>query len=98
MNDINLRSDHISRYQARLKHLDALLERARQKEVAAAEHAAELKKLATRREDLAWHLDEIEQVPAEDWKVKEIEKAGPMGVWDSVAQQLEKLVEKLEKQ
>jgi len=31
MNDVNLRTEHISRYQARLKHLDELLERARQK-------------------------------------------------------------------
>lgn len=97
MNDINLRSDHLGRYQARLKRLDELLARARQKQIESAEHEAELKKLAERREELARHLEQIEPIPAEDWQEEEIEQAGPMGLWDSVAQQLEKLVEKLEK-
>jgi len=98
MNDINLRSDHLGRYQARLQHLDELLERARQKKAAQeAEHEAELKELAAKREELARHIGEMEQVPAEDWQEKEIEKAGGMALWDSVALQLEKLVEKLEK-
>lgn len=90
MNDINIRSDHISRYQARLKHLDELLERARQKK--AAEHEKELQELAAKREELAGQVSEMK-----DWKEEEIEKAGPMAVWDSVAQQLEKLVERIEK-
>jgi len=97
MNDINLRSDHLGRYQARLKRLDELLARARQKQVETAEHEAELKKLAAKREELAGHLEQIEQIPAKDWQEEEIEQAGPMGLWDAVAQQLEKLVEKLEK-
>ncbi|MFO8024305.1 hypothetical protein [Thiohalophilus sp.] len=97
MNDVNLRSDHLGRYQARLKRLDELLARARQKQIESVEHKAELNKLAERREELATHLEKIEQIPAEDWQEEEIEQAGPMGVWDAVAQQLEKLVEKLEK-
>jgi len=32
-----------------------------------------------------------------NWQEEEIEKSGPMALWDSVAQQLEKLVEKIEK-
>jgi len=39
----------------------------------------------------------MEHLDLEDWKEDIIEKRGPMGIWDSVAQQLEKLVEKLEK-
>ena len=90
MNDVNIRSDHISRYQAKLKHLDQLLERARQKK--ASEHEKELQELAAKREELAEQVSEMK-----DWKEEEIEKAGPMAVWDSLAQQLEKLVERIEK-
>ena len=97
MNDINLRSEHISRYQARLKHLDQLLERARRKQIETAEHEAELKAITGKREELAKYISDLEHLNLEDWKEEEIEKGGPMGIWDSVAQQLEKLVEKLEK-
>jgi hypothetical protein len=97
MNDVNLRSEHISRYQARLKHLDQLLERARQRKIEEAEHEAELKEIAGKREELAKYVRDLEHIDVEDWQEEEIEKSGPMGLWDSVAQQLEKLVEKLEK-
>ena len=96
MNDVNLRSEHISRYQARLSHLDQLLERARQRKIEA-EHEAELKEIAEKREELSDYISDLEHIDVEDWKEEEIEKSGPMGLWDSVAQQLEKLVEKIEK-
>lgn len=96
MNDVNLRSEHISRYQARLSHLDQLLERARQRKVEA-EQEAELKEIAEKREELAKYVSDLEHIDVEDWQEEEIEKSGPMGLWDSVAQQLEKLVEKIEK-
>ena len=96
MNDVNLRSEHISRYQARLSHLDQLLERARQKKIEA-EQEAELKEITEKREELSNYISDLEHIDVEDWKEEEIEKSGPMGLWDSVAQQLEKLVEKIEK-
>jgi len=92
MNDINLKSDHISHYHAKLQHLDELLQRARQHKIEEAEHEAELKQLIARREELAHHLNDMES-----WREEEFEKAGPMAIWDAVAQQLEKLVERLEK-
>ena len=97
MNDVNLRSEHISRYQARLKHLDQLLERARQAKIEEAEHEAELKEITSKHEELTKYVSDLEHIDVEDWKEEEIEKSGPMGLWDSVAQQLEKLVEKIEK-
>ena len=96
MNDVNLRSEHISRYQTRLKHLDQLLERARQRKIEA-EQEAELTEIAGKREQLAKYISDLEHIDVKDWKEEEIEKSGPMGLWDSVAQQLEKLVEKIEK-
>ena len=97
MNDVNLRTEHISRYQARLKHLDELLERARQKKIEMAEHETELKEITGKREELAKFVSDMEHIDVEDWQEEEIEKSGPMGLWDSVAQQLEKLIERLEK-
>lgn len=97
MNDINLRSNHIARYEARLKHLDDLLERARQKKIEDTEHVSELKELSGKREELATHVDELKFKDLEHWKEEEIQMSGPMGIWDAVAQQLEALVEKFEK-
>ena len=97
MNNVNLRADRISRYQARLKHLDELLERARQKKIEEAEHETELKELAGKREELAKYIGEMEHIDPKHWQEEEIEKAGPMALWDSLAQQLEKLVERIEK-
>jgi hypothetical protein len=97
MNEINLRSEQIGRYQARLEHLDELLERAHQKKSTAAEHEAELKAIREKREELARYVSDLEYLDVDDWQEDEIEKSGPMGVWDAVAQQLEKLVERLEK-
>ena len=96
MNDINLRSEQISRYQARLKHLDELLERARHKKTEMAEHETELKEITGKRDELAKYVGDMEHLDVEDWQEDEIEKAGPMGIWDAVAQQLEKLVERIE--
>ncbi|MCK4707522.1 MAG: hypothetical protein KAU21_02810 [Gammaproteobacteria bacterium] len=97
MNDINLRSEHIRRYEARLKHLDELLERARQNKIEETEHETELKELSGKRKQLASHVDEMRLKDLDNWRQEEIEKAGPMAVWDAVAQQLERLVEKFEK-
>jgi hypothetical protein len=97
MNDINLRSAQISRYQSRLKHLDELLKRAHQKENVEPEQKTELKELARKREEFARYIGDLKHIDTEHWQEEEIEKAGPMALWDSVAQQLEKLVERLEK-
>lgn len=97
MNDVNLRSEHISRYQAQLKHLDQLLERVRHVKIETAEHETELKEITGKREELAKYVSDMEHIDVEDWQEEEIEKAGPMGLWDSIAQQLEKLVERLER-
>ncbi len=97
MNDINLRSEHIARYEAHLKHLDDLFERAKQKKIEESEHEAELKELSGKREKLATHVDELKFKDLEHWKEEEIQMSGPMAIWDSVAQQLEALIEKFEK-
>ena len=50
--------------------------------------------LQQKREELAGQLREMRQKTAEEWEKEELAQAGPMGVWDAVAQELEKLLEK----
>lgn len=85
---------HILAYEARLKHIDELMGRAHEK----AEHPqahAELSALKQQRDILAGEVTELKRKPREQWHESELEKAGPMGLWDIVAQQLERLVERL---
>ena len=91
---------HIMQYESHLKHIDELLERGRKGAGEApepAEASKALEELAGEREKLASHIEEMRLKPKEDWQEQEIELAGPMGIWDAVAQQLEKLVERIER-
>ncbi|WP_255416746.1 hypothetical protein [Thiohalobacter thiocyanaticus] len=42
-------------------------------------------------------METLKQKSREHWEEDEIRQAGPMGVWDVVAQKLEHLLERLEK-
>jgi len=86
----------ILEYESRLKHVDELLDRAHHHQPPA-EVAKELEQARHERQKMAAHLQEMRRKPPEHWREEEIEMAGPMGIWDAVAQQLEKLVEKLER-
>lgn len=90
---------HIRAYEARLKHIDELIASARADAGKAAGNAsqhAQLSELAAERDRLAALVEKLRLDPQGDWRAQEIEKAGPMGIWDAVAQQLEQLVERLE--
>lgn len=87
---------HILEHESRLKHVDELLERAQQriaKEEAAAEQLANAKR---ERDELSSRVEEFKLRPPDQWSKAEFEKTGPMVVWDTLAQELEKLVERLE--
>jgi len=63
------------------------------------EHAdsrAHLDKLTKEHGRLGEQLDALKQKDFEDWEEEQIEHDGPMGVWDALAEQVEKLVDKLE--
>ncbi len=83
-------------YESRLKHVDELLDRAHHHKPPE-EVAKELAQARHEREKMAAHLEEMRRKPPEHWREEEIESAGPMGIWDALAQQLEKLVERLER-
>ncbi len=94
------REQHILRFESRQRHLDELLARARERTGEGPEHAdvrVHLEDLETQRDTLGAQLDELKLRDTSDWQEEEIEKAGPMGIWDAVAEQAEKLVERLEK-
>ncbi len=101
MNDAaTMREQHILRYESRQKHLDELLARARERTGGGPEHAdvrVHLEDIETQRDTLRDRFDELKLRGPDDWQEEEIEKAGPMGILDAVAEQVEKLVERLEK-
>lgn len=94
MPNINqLAESHIREHEARLKHIDELMEqvdKAKQTAADSSEVSEELAKLKQERGALASQLEELRKTSAEEWA----EKGGPMVMWDIVADRLEKLVER----
>jgi len=94
-----LLSEQQEDYTSHLKHIDELLERARNGIATASDSAeldAELSKLRQERNNLQHHIEEIKQQSMEEWQVKGIEEAGPMIIWDAVAKKIEGLIERIE--
>ena len=89
---------HILEYESRQKHIEELLARAREHVGAGPEHAdtqAQIEQLASQHARLSGQLDQLKRKKLRDWQEEEIEEAGGMAVWDVLAQELEKLVERL---
>jgi len=90
---------HIREYESRLKHIDELYDRAHK----ATEHLeddhdsrSELKKFADQRAKLPQDADEIKTMPVENWRQETVQSAGPMAIWDILAQKLEDFLERHE--
>jgi hypothetical protein len=99
MTNLNqLIQQHILEHESRLKHVDELLERAQQgiAKTEAANVAEQLASAKAERDRLAGRVEEYKQRPPEQWSEEEFETKGPMIIWDTLAQQLEKLVERME--
>jgi hypothetical protein len=92
-------SQHINEYESRLKHIDELYERAQQasEQLDDDEIKSELGQYQLQRAELASHTEELKQRPMAHWREDIIQSAGPMGIWDILAQKLEGLVERIEK-
>lgn len=91
---------HIREYQSRMQHIDEMMERARTlvgEAPADAASRAALEAAIRDRDKLTTHYEELKLSSTENWRQEEILKGGPMGLWDAVAQQLERLVERLER-
>lgn len=99
-NTEHLVHQHILEYHSRQKHLDGLFEKAKQ----ASDHLAEdheikrsLRQLAEEKSGLESKTKDISAMDVSHWRDETIQKAGPMAVWDILAQKLEDLIEKMEK-
>ncbi|MGI9292806.1 MAG: hypothetical protein ACR2PS_02400 [Pseudomonadales bacterium] len=80
---------HIKAYHSKLQHLDELAEQA--EAAKDTEHHDELSVLKAERDKLAGHLAKLKHESPDSI----IGSAGPMAIWDLVAERLEKLVEKI---
>ncbi len=90
---------HIREYESRLKHIDELYQRAHE----ATEHLddehdtrSELKDYAAQRSQLPQSTDEIKTMPVDKWRQETVKNAGPMAIWDILAQKLEDFLERHE--
>ena len=90
---------HIREYESRLKHIDELYERARE----AAGHPEEQTGSGSELRDLQAQLallrettHKIKAMPTDKWRSETASAAGPMAIWDVVAQKLEDFIERHE--
>lgn len=90
MTDANqLMRENMMEYESRMKHFDELIVRADKAVGKGPEHVevrGGLANLKQQRDKFASLLDELRLKSLENWRVDEIEKAGPMGIWDAVGQ------------
>jgi hypothetical protein len=98
-NVTELADQNILKYESLQKHTAKLLARARKHIASEPEHDdvhMQTERLAQEHDRLSANLDELKRRRASgDLLEDEIERAGPMSVWEVLGQDLEKLVEKL---
>ena len=83
---------HIREYESRQRHVDELIERAH-----AAGGSDQLANLTGQRDALVNTLKRIKDRPMSDWEKEMINQAGPLAPVYALAEQLERLVESLER-
>lgn len=96
----HLIEQHILEYESRMRRIDELYQRAH--EAAAGQDAKSeahkrLDELSAQRSLLREGTEEIRSIPLDKWREDMVRNAGPMAVWDILAQKLEDFVERHEK-
>ncbi len=91
--DEQLVERNIRYYEARLKHIDELFEKASKAAAGTPGADKELAELKAERSKLADELAQMKEKSLEEWA----KEGGPMVIWDVLAERLENLVERLEK-
>ncbi len=97
MNTDQMAERQVRLYEARMKRLDELIEKARKGLDGHPEkhkHEKTLAEILERRDALQVRIDELTLKHPDDPQ-EQIEKAGLMAVWDVLAQDLEKLLERM---
>ena len=87
-------------YESRQRQMDELFERAREHLGDGVEHAesrTQLDRLAEEHGRRSAVLDRLKGGAPADWSADEIDQLGPMAVWDTLAAELEALIERLTK-
>jgi len=96
----HLIEQHILEYESRMRRIDELYQRAHKAVADKGEERDARKRLdeiAAQRSLLRESTDEIRSMPLDHWREDTIRDAGPMAVWDILAQKLEDFVERHEK-
>lgn len=91
---------HIREYDSRQKHVDELIAQANEAASKLEQgHAVktELEQIQEQHAKLVEQTEELKRMPLEHWREEMIQSAGPMAIWDVLAQKLEDLVERVEK-
>ena len=83
----------IMEHEARLKHLDELMEKAEAVKTEDDAIAEELSALKQEREKMGDYVAELKQKSPQEF----MKTAGPMVMWEIVAEKLEHMIEKLKK-
>ncbi len=88
-------------YESKLKHIDELIDHAENhvdtSEVSN-EVEEELSMIKSMRDQLADRHEYIDELSSSNWQSETIQHAGPMAIWDTVAQKIEMLIEKFDAQ
>ncbi len=91
---------HIREYESRRKHIDDLIVLADEASRNLNEDHAlreELKQYQGEHAELVKKTENLDKMTLEHWREETIQGAGPMAIWDVIAQKLEDLVERIEK-
>lgn len=95
----HLIEQRVLEYESRLKHIDELIDHAEnhvETKKLSSEVEDELKMIKSMRDQLADRHEYIDELSSSNWQSETIEHAGPMAIWDTVAQKIEMLIEKFE--
>jgi hypothetical protein len=87
-------------YESRQKQIDELFERAHEHAGDAPEHGesrTQLNRLAEQHGHRKVALDRLKARAPSEWSADEIDQVGPMAVWDTLAAELETLIERFTK-
>ena len=94
----HLIEQHILQYQARLSHIDELVDRVDKGDDLndAAQLSDELCLIRQEREALLSQIKDLKNSSRQEWQSGSIEEAGPMIIWEAVAKKLQKLISRTE--
>ena len=98
-NKEHLIEQHILEYESRMKHIDELYQRAHEaaeKLDSAHDARARLDELTAQHSLLRETTESLKTMPLDNLREATVHNAGPMAVWDILAQKLEDFVERHE--